>query len=126
MPYQTTFDARRRLAIVVGSGPNDRASSIEAMEALSSDPRLGPDFGILFDSRENSYTPSASEARDLTDAYLARFRDRPLALVVAGLLQYGVGNMIATLFELRGKTAAVFRDRAEAEEWLTASIRETA
>ena len=37
--------------------------------------------------RQNDYTPSATEAHELTTLYLERFRGRPLAMVVARLVE---------------------------------------
>src|SRR4029453_2746027 len=102
MPYTITIDPGRRLALVVGSGPNDLASSLAAMEDLASRPDFLPGYGMLCDFRLNEYTPGASDASALAHAYSERFKGRPMAIVVSGLLHYGVANMITTLIQLRG------------------------
>lgn len=122
MPYASTIDPERRIMIVVATAPNDRASTSLGIEEFSKDPRLAPGFGVLLDLRENDYTPSAPEAHELTNLYLDKFRGRPLALVVARLVQLGVANMIATIAELRGGSVRAFRDRNEAEVWLTGEV----
>jgi len=89
---------------------------------FSKDPRLGTDFGVVLDLRENDYTPSAAEAPELTKLYLDSFRGRPLAMIVSRLVQLGVANMISTIAELRGGSVQAFRDREEGEQWLAAEV----
>jgi len=121
MPYSFTVDEERRLGIVVASAPNSFESTRDGIVEFSKDPRLGADFGIVLDLRENDYTPSATEAPELTSLYLESFRGRPLAMIVARLVQLGVANMISTIAELRGSVQA-FRDREEGERWLAAEV----
>ncbi|HJQ98168.1 MAG TPA: hypothetical protein VJ826_07610 [Candidatus Polarisedimenticolaceae bacterium] len=120
MPYSFTVDETLRLGIVVASAPNSFESTRDGILEFSEDPRLGPDFGIVLDLRENDYTPSATEAPELTTLYLERFRGRPLAMIVSRLVQLGVANMISTIAELRGGSVQAFRDRGEGEKWLAA------
>ena len=122
MPYNYLVDVDRRLGIVVASAPNTFESTRDGILEFATDPRLGPDFGIVLDVRENDYTPSATEAPELTKLYLEKFRGRPLAMIVSRLVQLGVANMIATIAELRGGSGRVFRDRDEGETWLAAEI----
>ena len=110
--------------LIEATPPNSLASSRDGIEEFSRASGLGPDFGVLLDLRENDYTPSATEAHELTTLYLERFRGRPLAMVVARLVQLGVANMISTIAELRGGSVRAFRDREEAEAWLTTEVRQ--
>lgn len=123
MPYTYVIDAERGLMLIEATPPNTIESSRAGIEEFSQDPELGPDFGILLDLRENDYTPSATEAHDLTVLYLERFRGRPLAMVVARLVQLGVANMISTIAELRGGSVRAFRDRNEGEAWLEGEVK---
>jgi hypothetical protein len=118
MPYSITIDPTRRRAIVIGSGANDLASSLASMEELAARADFAPGFGILCDFRESEYTPGTVESQKLADAYTARFSGRPMALVVSGLLHYGIANMITTIVRLRGNPVAAFREIPEAEAWL--------
>ena len=118
MPYEITIDPERRVALVVGSGWNDYASSLAAMDELAGHADYRPGFGMFCDFRESEYTPGPAEARNLAEAWLTRFRGRPLVVVVSGLLHYGLGNMMASIISLRGVPVAVFRDVAEAEAWM--------
>lgn len=118
MPYAVSIDPARRVAIVVGSGNNDYASSLAAMDDLAERSDYAPGFGMLCDFRENDYAPGATEARNLAEAWLARFRGRPLAVLVSGTLHYGLGNLMASIISLRGVPVTVCLDRAEAEEWI--------
>ena len=122
MPYLWSVDAERRLGDVVASVPNTFESTRDGIVEFSKDPRLGPDFGVVLDLRENDYTPSAAEAPELTKLYLDSFRGRPLAMIVSRLVQLGVANMISTIAELRGGSVQAFRDREEGEQWLAAEV----
>jgi hypothetical protein len=121
MPYHTSFDRAGGFAVVTGFGANDYASSLAAMTTLSDDPAFEAGWGVLCDFRENAYTPSAEDARKLSSAFMVHLRGHPLAFVIAGPLQLGVANMIATLFELGGGVAAVFESKTEAAGWLSDS-----
>ena len=123
MPYTYVIDAERGLMLIEATPPNTFESSRAGIEEFSQDPGLAPDFGILLDLRENDYTPSATEAHDLTVLYLERFRGRPLAMVVSRLVQLGVANMISTIAELRGGSVRAFRDRNEGEAWLAGEVK---
>jgi hypothetical protein len=122
MPYSFTIDPERRRVVVLGTGANDLASSVAAMNELAAHPGFATGFGILCDFRENEYTPGTIDSGTLADAYTTRFAGRAMALVVSGLLQYGVANMITTIVRLRGSPVAAFRDLPEAEAWLDEAI----
>ena len=122
MPYSISVDVERRLGIIVATPSNSFESTRDGILEFSQDPRLGPDFGIVLDLRENDYTPSATEAPELTSLYLEKFRGRPLAMIVSRLVQLGVANMISTIAELRGGSVQAFRDRDEGEKWLAAEV----
>jgi hypothetical protein len=126
MPYSITIDAKRRRAVILGTGANDLASSVKAMNELAGRADFPPGFGILCDFRENGYTPGTVDSGKLADAFTARFAGRAMALVVSGLLNYGVANMITTIVRLRGNPVAAFREISEAEAWLDESIAKIA
>lgn len=125
MAYTITVDAVKRRAVIVAVGGNDLASSIAAMDELAARADFLPGFAILCDFRENDYTPGASDSTKLADAYSSRFSGRPMAIVVSGLLHYGIANMITTIVRLRGSPVAAFREVAEAEAWLGAARAES-
>ena len=122
MPYSINVDRVRKRAVVLGWGANDLASSLAAMAELASHADFEPGFGILCDFRESDYAPATNESQKLADSYTARFAGRPMALVVSGLLHYGIANMITTIVRLRGNPVAAFRDIPEAEAWLDEAI----
>ena len=74
--------------------------------------KLGPDVLDL------GLTPETVAAR----LQSKRFAGRAMAVVVSGLLQYGVANMITTIVRLRGSPVAAFRELPEAEAWLDEAI----
>jgi hypothetical protein len=126
MPYSITLDPKRRRALVLGAGANDLASTLAAMNELAARPDFAPGFGILCDFRANEYTPGTVDSGKLADALTARFAGRAMAIVVSGLLQYGVANVITTIVRLRGNPVAAFRDLPEAEGWLDEAIAKVA
>jgi hypothetical protein len=123
MPYTYVIDTARGLMLVEATPPNSLASTRSGIDEFSRAPGLEPDFGILLDLRENDYTPSATEAQELTALYLEKFRGRALAMVVSRMVQLGVANMISTIAELRGGAVRAFRDRQEAETWLAGEVK---
>jgi hypothetical protein len=122
MPYSISIDPARRRALVVGAGPNDLSSSLAAMDELAAHPDYDDGFGMLCDFRGNDYTPGAADTGKLADHYALRFGGRPMAVVVSGLLNYGVANMITTIVRLRGSPVAAFQRMDEAEAWLDEAI----
>jgi len=123
MPYTITIDPARRLALIVGKGPNDLASSLAAMDELAARADFLPGYGMLCDFRENDYAPGVSDAPTLAEVYSEKFRGRPMAVVVSSLLHYGIANMITTLIQLRGIPVAAYRDVDEAAAWIESSLR---
>ena len=122
MPYLIKIDTTRRRALVDGKPPNDYVSSIAGMDELAALLASHTDFAILCDFRENDYTPSTAESGKLADAYASRFAGRPMAIVVSGLLHYGIANMITTVIRLRGNPVRAFRNLGDAEKWLDEAL----
>jgi hypothetical protein len=122
MPYTYTIDSGRRLAIATGEGICDLASALATLRRLVADPSFGPDFRVLVDLRAAEYTPSAGEVRALAQFYASPggLGGHRLARVVSRLVDYGVGNMLATLASLGGGTVSTFLSVEEALAWLDA------
>jgi hypothetical protein len=120
VPYSYWIDPDRRLAVAVGEGRCDLAAALDTLQRLAADPALGPGFGVLVDLRDADYTPSIGEARALAAFYAspAGLLGHRLARVVRKPVDYGVGNMIATLAGLRGGQVRTFRSVREALAWL--------
>ncbi|MEO8348626.1 MAG: hypothetical protein ABI610_06905 [Acidobacteriota bacterium] len=122
VPFTHTFDPEKKIARIVAVGECDLDSSLAEMLAISSDPRLASDFGVLLDAREVRYDPTNDEIVTMAETWIRLAGRRALAMVVADVLHVGLGNMFAIHFETRGGSASVFRDLTEAEVWLSHRI----
>ena len=118
MGYAITIDAAHKRAVVRAEGHNDLATSLAAMDELAGRADFLAGYSLLCDFRTNDYTPGTTDSTKLVEAYSSRFAGRPMAVVVSGLLHYGIANMITTIVRLRGSPVAAFREIGEAEEWL--------
>ncbi len=66
---------------------------------------------VLLDVRNDPFTPTSREA----DVLASALAGTPLVAIVAGPdASYGCARMIATSIELRGRSAAAFRDEVQA------------
>ena len=121
MPLSYLIDPDKKLAYVTFPEKGGLAESLEAIRQLATDERLGEDFGILVDVRAASFAPTVEEAKTIVSAILdpALFSERPTAIVVSQMVQYGMGRMISVLAGLKGAVIQVFHYDVElAEKWL--------
>src|SRR5437879_5602409 len=104
MPYTYHIEPPRRLVIAVGTGACDLSAALATLRTLTVDSAFEPDFAVLVDLRAARYTPTAEEAGRLADFYAspAGLRGHRVARVVSRMVDFGVGNMIGTLAEMRG------------------------
>ena len=122
MPYDVEIRPEQRRVIVRGRGPADVAETVAWMRRLATNPEFAPGFGMLVDVRELEYIASFEDLlamRDTFDELRESFRG-PIAVVVPDLLRYGITRTISGLTGMIGVRIEGFRDRAEAEAWLTA------
>lgn len=63
MAFDLTIDPDRRIAIVTHHGQSDKTECLRVLDVLAADPRITPEFGILIDVRQISFTPSFDELR---------------------------------------------------------------
>lgn len=76
--------------------------------------------GALSDVREMDYVPSITELRSIAFEFVrlrAAYRCG-VAFVVSNDRHYGLGRLLSALVEKAGLRISVFRDVAEAEQWL--------
>jgi hypothetical protein len=106
-----------------GDGPCDLPSALAMLRQLAADPDFGPGFDVLLDLRGADYTPTAGEARVKASFYAAPagLGGHRLARVVSRLVDYGVGNLLATLAGLYGGEVGTFLSVEEALAWLDAA-----
>ena len=120
MHLVTRIDIDRCLAVLTVTGPYDPGATFAALRGLSADQRFGRDWGLLVDARGAGEPPAYPDLQRLADAAAdpKLLAGRPQALVVSGLLHYGVARQLAALADLRGVPVAVFQNAEEAERWL--------
>jgi hypothetical protein len=120
MPYRYEIDPAARRVIVVGEGDGDFASSVAFMRTLTADAAYRPEFDLLADLRGLEYTASSTEVqgfRRTFDELRTLFRGR-IAVVVSGLVRYGIARMLSQTVESSGVRMEAFRDVDAARAWL--------
>ena len=120
MPYTNDFDPAARRAVLRAEGVVDLEASLDAIGALTTDPRLEEGYAILVDMRLADYTPSLADARKLTDMqrHADRLKRHPLAFVTATPAHFAAASLVAMLATLKGATAKEFQQLDEATAWL--------
>ena len=120
MPFTNEFDPGTGRAVLRAEGAVDLEASLEAIGALTEDPRLLEGYAILVDMRLADYTPSLSDARKLTDLQgtTERLKRHPLAFVTATPAHFSDASLVAMLATLKGATAKAFQQMDEATAWL--------
>lgn len=118
MAFDLSIDPDRRLATVTHHGQSDKAECLRVLDLLAADPRIGPNFGVLIDVRQISFTPTFDELRQLTHHLSTNLRNR-VAFLAATPLQYGIARQSGTMSQMRGAQVETFYQPEEAIAWLT-------
>jgi hypothetical protein len=120
MPFTYTVDPNLRLVLTKGTGTISDEESQQLSAMQRQDPRIHPTMRELLDLRQVdrlSITPSWLRTRAETDKKYAHEYANTLAIVVGSEVAFGFARMYELLtddhFQVR-----VFRDYAEACEWL--------
>jgi hypothetical protein len=87
---------------------------------LLADPRMRSGIHLLADLTGVTGAPSAAELRTVAREFQPLIEKGlgRIALLSDSTFMYGVARMFCVFAESVGMTVAVFRDRAEAQEWL--------
>jgi hypothetical protein len=119
MPWHFEVDRLRRVVQVRVHGTLCDQDLLDGDEALRNHPEFQPDFDQLIDMRE------AVGAKVTTDGIRALAHKPPLfspesrrAIVVLTDLGFGMARMFELLREGKSGEIRVFRDLAEANDWL--------
>ncbi|HEY4131655.1 MAG TPA: hypothetical protein VGM50_13635 [Gemmatimonadaceae bacterium] len=113
-----SIDSERRRVLVYAAGVLTRRALDVVREQLSKEPTFDPTFDQLFDlsGATNIAIPSGEmESVASVSAFQTGVRR---AFVCTTDMQYGMARMFSAMVESYGHTARVFRNLAEAEEWL--------
>ncbi len=120
MACEFAFRDRDRRIQVTARGQVDFRESLAAGVALTKRPDFQPDYNVLVDVREIEFSPSAPEIEDFGRA-LARFKESfqgRIAVLVEGLLMFGLARMTCSVAEANGFPMRPFTDLEEACAWL--------
>ena len=118
MPWTVVRDDAARRIVATGNGRFRAEDTIEVLESLSQSGALT--YGMLFDGRSMTGTPTVADVKPINDATTPRV-DRavgPIAIVVTSPDLYRTACAYAVLARSRGGVVEVFRDLRAAEEWL--------
>jgi hypothetical protein len=122
MASAITFDTTRHRAVLTFHGPQTYHDLITVLELLHDAPQRDPTIDLLWDLRDATLDLHGNEVYRLSmfGKELLRGSQHRMAVVVSGVVAYGMGRMAQTYAEVVQYPGAyaVFRDMAEAEAWL--------
>jgi hypothetical protein len=120
VPFELLVRPGERLARIRGFGPDDFASTNEAMQSIAGDPRLSQGMPVLMDVRELDYlaTPPEVSAFASPDSLPEVFSGRRVALLCRRGAQFGVARTFAAKVQAVGAEVEVFTEPDLALEWL--------
>jgi hypothetical protein len=119
MPATYEIDKERRLVISSATGPFLMADGLGHQERLRKDPDFDPTYSQLMDfTAVTEFKIGVDEVQALAQRGLFSAASRR-AIVVPNDLGYGLARMFEMFRENAGEFGIrVFRDRAEAVEWV--------
>ena len=121
MPASYTIDAARQLVISRGVGELTEADLLAHQRQLQHDPAFVPTFRQLWDlTGVTGGQITAAGVRTLAAVTVFQPGTRR-AIVVQGLLAYGLARMFQLWRSVQGERIAVFRELAPALAWLEES-----
>ena len=121
MRFDVAFLPERSVLSVRARGAGGPDSVQEMVTAIRATPAFQPGMRILIDGFGTTYAPSTQEATALPGIFQAQLPGSRLAAIVrAGGAQYTVACLVETIASRRDVQFAVFPDRDEAMQWLTA------
>jgi hypothetical protein len=123
MPIEYERNDARELVVATGSGSFHIADVVALFERMREDRTWT--YAVILDIRRLAGRPTVDDLRLFAD--IAARPDvqqqprGPLAIVASDSTMYGMACAYASM--ARGRRIEVFRDRGEAERWLTAHHR---
>ena len=121
MPIIIRIDDAAGWARVEMAGSITDADQLEVIDRLLAHPDYQVGFDILLDYRQVAAPGSTWLARagaEQMRKHEAQLRGVRMAMIVDGEAKFGMARMFATLSESASINVRVFRDAADATEWL--------
>jgi hypothetical protein len=121
MPFETSFDPRRRLMITRASGGITLADLRAYQQELGQRPEFDATWAHIFDARDAArFDVSSADIRALSETSVLATSARR-AMVATNPAIFGEFRMYATSRQLRagGSEIGVFKTLEEAIEWVT-------
>jgi hypothetical protein len=124
VPFELLLRPGEKLARIRGFGPDDFASTNEAMRSIAGDPRLSQGMPVMMDIRELDYlaTPPEVSAFASPDSLPELFHGRRVALLCRRGAQFGVARTFAAKVEPVGAQVEVFTEPSLALAWLAGGV----
>ncbi len=122
MPISYRIDRERKLVLTTATGVLTDDELLDHKQALIGDPEFEPGMRELSDVRtieRLAVTPAGVRKMVALDQeHLDRLGDYRLAIVAPADASFGTARMYQMLTEANVQNIGVFRDMAEAEQWL--------
>jgi hypothetical protein len=119
MPYEYSVADGDGLIHVTAWGDADLAEIVALLRQMEADTRVRPEMPALVDARNQQFRLPPLSLRQLADLHVQSRAGarRPVAVVCAAGLDYGLGRMLSVFSEMRGAVLQVFTDHGEAVAW---------
>ena len=119
MPYEYSVADADGLIHVTAWGDADLAEIVALLRQMEADARVRPEMPALVDARNQQFRLPPLSLRQLADLHVQSRAGarRPVAVVCAAGLNYGLGRMLSVFSEMRGAVLQVFTDHGEAVAW---------
>jgi hypothetical protein len=119
--FETAFLPEHNVLAIQVHGTGEADLVPQMVAAIQSAPEFRPGMSVLIDALGTDYLPTPQEADTFAAFFQTQLPGSRMAVFVRGGAQYSVSRHVETIAGQLGMPFAVFRDRGEAMEWLTAS-----
>jgi hypothetical protein len=124
MPYEYRVAEAEGLIHVTAWGDADLVEIVALLREMEADVRVRPGMPALVDARNQQFHLPPLQLRQLADLH-AQSRGgagRPVAVVCAPGLDYGLGRVLGVFSEMRGAALQAFTDHAAAVAWVRGQV----
>jgi hypothetical protein len=124
MPYEYRVADAEGLIHVTAWGEADLVEIVALLRQMEADTLIRPGMPVLVDAPNQQFRLPPLQLRQLADLH-ARSRGgggRPVAVVCAPGLNYGLGRMLSVFSEMRGAVLLAFSDHGDAVAWVRSQV----